>query len=54
MKYSEYAGRKWGELSQDEKDFLLEDAVCRVGMTLSPLADGEGIPDRLRYLSLST
>lgn len=43
MKYSEYAGIKWGELSQDEKDFLLNDAVCRGGMTLSPLTDGEGM-----------
>lgn len=43
MKYSEYAGKKWGELSQEEKDYLLKDAVCRGGMTLSPLIDGEGM-----------
>lgn len=43
MRYSEYAGKKRGELSKEEKVFLLKDAVCRGGMTLSPLTDGEGM-----------
>lgn len=41
MKYSEYAGLKWGELNDNDKKLLLKNAICRETMTGSPLTKGE-------------
>lgn len=33
MKHSEYACLKWGELNDNDKKFLLKNAICRGTMT---------------------
>lgn len=43
MKYSEYAGLKWGQLNDNDKKLLLKDAVCIGGMTGTPITQGEGM-----------
>ena len=52
MKYSEYAGLKWGELNDNDKKFLLKNAVCRGGMMGNPLTQGEGMVEFAETLAV--
>lgn len=52
MKYSEYAGLKWGELNDNDKKLLLKNAICRGTMTGSPLTKGEGMVEFAETLAV--
>ena len=52
MKYSEYAGLKWGELNDNDKKLLLKNAICRETMTGSPLTKGEGMVEFAETLAV--